>query len=372
MFKTFNCVYFVLTASPDCNIWTTELPRRRRKAWERLESEIPPMPSEAPDADKIYPPKSSLILKPHPDYLHLFTYESLPTMSRVTIHHRLKPLANHVAERYKCTFEGSREAKPAIALFFDPLFVPSNCLQWVWKNDPPTGKPSKDDVYVPGTGDDISHALDTSEEKRKSGESEWKKHFDQTPALVCSLKEDLANRGKPRPTIQTRAQYCQEFFSKEIQVYSNLINEQGYLISKCYGAFIVNFNTREHEDDRMVSVLILEYIGGWTLGKDEKMLSALSEEQKSFISKQVRRIHELLKSVRLVWTNMEPDNFMIVNNDDDVHRLRVVAFEFMATYSCLNLSPEISLGKIIKRNIVYSHSWLKRLGLMDVEISCIE
>ena len=62
----------------------------------------------------------------------------------------------------------------------------------------------------------------------------------------------------------------------------------------------------------MVGVLMLEYIGGWTLGKNDKMLSALSEEQKRFISKEVGRIHELLKSVRLVWTNMEPDNFMMV------------------------------------------------------------
>ena len=40
----------------------------------------------------------------------------------------------------------------------------------------------------------------------------------------------------------------------------------------------------------------------------------------------------LLKDVGLVWTNIEPDNFMIVNRDN-IHDSPVVVFEFMAMYS---------------------------------------
>ena len=325
------------------------------------------MPSEAVHAEKVYGPKTLLALEPHPDYLHLFTTPQ--TTSHILINHRLKPLPYHVAERCECTLmDGSGKGKRAIALFFDPLFVPSHCLPSVWKNDPPTREPPKDEVSLPRTGADTTEVLDMSEEKRKSGEGDWKKYFDRTPALVCSLNEVLANRCKPRPTVQTRDKYCQEFFYKETEVYARLIDEQGYLISKCYGAFVVNFNTREHEGDKMVSVLVLEYIGGGTLGKSDKMLSVLSEEQKKFISKEVVRTHELLKSVGLLWTNMERDNFMIVKCNKNVHGIRVVAFEFMAAYFSLNLSPELSPGGIMKRNIAYSRSWLKKFGLLDVEV----
>ena len=98
------------------------------------------------------------------------------------------------------------------------------------------------------------------------------------------------------------------------------------------------------------------------------MLSALSDDQKRFIAKEIERIHDLLaRRTGVLWANVVPDNFMILKCNNE-HGLRVVAFEFMSTYEP-NFGPEISARGILKRNIGYSHTWLKELGLGDIEVS---
>jgi len=339
-----------------CKHNMTESPRRRRKAWERLDSELPPMPSEAPDADKIYGPNSSLALEPHPEFWHS------EGTAHLLIKRHLKPLTHHVAERVACTFtDVSGNKSPAIALFFDPLFVPSDCLPWIWKHDSVTEQRHEAEAAISEVREDKGRGAE-------SNESGWKKYFEKTPPLVCPSKEVSANRCKPRPIVQTRAQYCREFFFREANVYKSLLNEQGYLISRCYGAFVVNFNDREHEDDKIVNVLVLENVGGGTLGKSKNLLSALSDDQKRFIAKEVERIHDLLECwMGLLWANVVAGNFMIVKCNNE-HGLRVVAFEFMA--ACENFGAGISPRRLLKRNIDYSRTWLKELGLGDyIEVS---
>ena len=155
----------------------TESPRRRRKAWERFDSELPPMPSEAPDADKIYGSNSSLTLEQHP--------ELSPSRGKahLLIKRHLKPLTHHVAERVACTFaDVSGNKSPAIALFFDPLFVPSDCLPSIWKHDSAT---EHAEVSVSEVREDKGRGAE-------SNESGWKKHFEKTPALVCPSKESFS------------------------------------------------------------------------------------------------------------------------------------------------------------------------------------
>jgi hypothetical protein len=286
---------------------------------------------------------SSLALEQHPE----FWRSQGPAHLLIKCH--LKPLTHHVAERVVCTFtDVSGNKSPAIALFFDPLFVPSDCLPSILKHASATEHRPKTE-YRPKAEAAISEVREDKGRGAESNESGWKKYFEKTPALVCPSKEVSANRCKPRPVIQTRAQYCREFFFREANVYNSLLDEQGYLVSRCYGA----------------------NVGGGTLGKGKNLLSALSDDQKRFIAKEVERIHDLLEWwTGLLWANVVPDNFMIVKCNNE-HGLRVVAFEFMSTYDpYFGEFEEISPRRILKRNIDYSRTWLKELGLGDnIEVS---
>lgn len=79
--------------------------------------------------------------------------------------------------------------------------------------------------------------------------------------------------------LETRAQFCQRYFKNELSVYESLSAEQGNQIPICYGQYMLSYDDREIEEDRQISVLLVQVLEGNRLSECDPRQYTLDQKR---------------------------------------------------------------------------------------------
>jgi hypothetical protein len=208
--------------------------------------------------------------------------------------------------------------REVFVIVYDPVYVPEEIFMPAYEGTKAFGVCAKQ-IEDPYLFEESKHQPNPD----RLGSEDIKNFMDSFPPpadIVNSppppdmdAKANLEKVPKRPLVLETRHDYVQRFWARELQTYNSLGNLQGSQIPLLYGRYSLEFPDRPSVEDRNPRVLVFELLKGTPL--DEVPVEKLSAYQKKAICSQVLQLQENMRRSDIYWPTVYADNYILLEGD---------------------------------------------------------
>src|SRR5271170_5501168 len=122
-----------------------------------------------------------------------------------------------------------------------------------------------------------------------------------------------------RDPVETRSSFTSRYFNQELRTYTKLRDKQGTLIPKFLGYFDVEFPDRDLAEDRVVKVMMLEYLNCHSFTKS--FIRGLTKDEKEATCARILETVRIAMTRGVFFTSISKWNFVFLKADKSVRMI---------------------------------------------------